>query len=253
MDEYGGAPSSWSQLSEDFEPILRVDLTEEIIGRIKALIARGKLKSGSRLPPERDFARMLGVGRPALRQALKALATMGIIESRVGQGTFVSQSTFRFLNAPMDFMLLLNSVTLSELFEVRKVVEVELAGLAAERASPEEIAQIQDTLNKQNSNLGNPLGFLVEDLNFHNAIAQAAHNVLFTAVLESLSHLMTEGRRKLLLNEQDLSKSFHDHQRIFKEIQARNKAGTREAMFEHLDRVYHHWEETQQSNKPPAE
>jgi GntR family transcriptional repressor for pyruvate dehydrogenase complex len=150
-------------------------------------------------------------------------------------------------------MLLLNSVTLVELFEVRKAVEVELAGLAAERASQEQIAVIQDALEKQSANLDNPLAFLVEDLNFHNAIAQAAHNVLFTAILESLSHLMTEGRRKLLLTEQDLSKSFHNHQRIYQEIQVHNKTGARGAMFDHLDRVYHHWEETQQLNKSTAE
>ena len=84
-------------MESEFPPIVKIDITEEIIGRIKALLAKGRLKAGSRLPPERDLARILGVGRPALRQALKALATMGIIDSRVGQGTFISRSTWELL------------------------------------------------------------------------------------------------------------------------------------------------------------
>lgn len=243
MQEPKRGPSSWSELREEFEPILRVDLTEEIISRIKVLLARGKLKLGSKLPPERDFARLLGVGRPALRQALKALETLGIIESQVGRGTFISRSTSGLLTAPLDFMMLLNAVTLPELFEVRKAVEVELAGLAAERATEQELALVEAGLRNQEANLDNPESFLVEDLNFHNAIAEAAHNVLFTGILESLSQLLLESRRKLILTERDLSNSFKDHQLVFRGIAARHRTAAREAMFSHLDRVYHHWEE----------
>ena len=125
MSRKGSKQSQLSELSGEFQPLLRMNVTEEIIGRIKLLMARGKLKPGSKLPPERDFARILGVGRPALRQALKALATIGIIESRLGQGTFINRSTSGFLSAPMDFTFLLNAVTLPELFEVRKALVVD--------------------------------------------------------------------------------------------------------------------------------
>ena len=203
-------PPSDGDFGEEFEPILRIDLTEEIISRIKALMARGKIKQGSKLPPERELSRLLGVGRPALRQALESLSTLGIIESRVGQGTFVSQSTSGLLTAPLDFMVLLNAVTLRELFEVRKAVEVELAALAAERATKEDLSLIELILANQKANLEHTGAFLREDLNFHSSIAAAAHNVLFTAILESLSSLMIQSRRKLALNEKDLSNSFHD-------------------------------------------
>jgi len=236
---------STSEFGKEFEPILRLDLTEEIIDRIKVLMARGKLKPGSKLPPEREFARLLGVGRPALRQALKALSTMGIIDSRVGKGTFVSLSTSGLLTAPMDFMVLLHAVTLQELFEVRKVVEVELAGWAADRATDDDLLLIKSILEIQKMSLDDSETFLEEDLRFHRALSIAAHNILFTAILESLSRLMTESRRKLLLNERDLSNSFRDHQNVFREIREQNRAGAREAMFQHLDRVYHNWEATQ--------
>jgi GntR family transcriptional regulator, transcriptional repressor for pyruvate dehydrogenase complex len=200
---------------EEFEPILRVDVTAEIITRIKTLLARGKLKPGDRLPPEREFAKILGVGRPALRQAIKALSTLGVLESRVGQGTYVATSKQGLVDAPLDFIILMQAATLPELFEVRRTIEVELPGLAAERASDEDLTLISSILDAQGRNLADPQGFLVDDLNFHNAIAGAACNVLFRAILESLRRLMIETRRKLLLTGDDLSNSLADHRAIF--------------------------------------
>jgi GntR family transcriptional repressor for pyruvate dehydrogenase complex len=233
----------------EFEPILRMDLTEEIINRIKVMMGRGNLKRGSKLPPEREFARVLGVGRPALRQALKALSTLGIIESRVGQGTFINQSTSGVLTAPIDFMVLLNVVTIRELFEVRKAIEVELAGLAAERATKEDLSLIESVLESQRANLHDPEAFLNEDLRFHAALSTAVNNILFTSILESLSYLMFESRRKLLQSEKDVSNSYNDHEVLFKNICKRDKDGARAAMFKHLERVYRSWEATHEHKK----
>lgn len=230
-----------------FEPILRIDITTEIIGRIKMLLAQGKLKSGDKLPAEREFAKVLGVGRPALRQALKALSTMGVIESRVGDGTYIRTSTAGLLAAHMDFMILMQSASLPELFEVRKMMEVEMAALAAARASAHEIESINSIIENQTKHLSNPQAFLLDDLNFHSAIAYSAHNVLFPAILDSLGRLMLEGRRRLLLTGDDLSNSLEDHRAVFQAISNRNKDNARNAMLRHLERVFHHWEETQRN------
>ncbi len=238
-----------TEFGNEFEPILRLDLTEEIINRIKVMMGRGKLKRGSKLPPEREFARLLGVGRPALRQALKALSTLGIIESRVGQGTFINQSTSGVLTAPLDFMVLLNVVTLRELFEVRKAIEVELAGLAAERATEEDLLLIESVLESQKASLLDPEAFLKEDLRFHAVISTAVNNILFTSILESLSCLMFESRRKLLRSEKDVSNSYRDHEALFESIRKRDKDGARTAMFRHLERVYRSWEASHEQKK----
>jgi GntR family transcriptional repressor for pyruvate dehydrogenase complex len=245
VDSHEGEVNPELGLIDEFEPILRVDITAEIIGRIKTLLARGKLKPGDRLPPEREFAKLLGVGRPVLRQALKALATLGVLESRIGHGTYVTTSTTGLLAAPIDFIILMQATTLPELFEVRKTIEVELAGLAAERASDQDLALIGSIIENQSRNLSNPQGFLVEDLNFHNAIAGAVCNVLFRAILDSLRRLMVETRRKLLLTGDDLSNSLADHKAIFQAISNRRKEDAHQAMLRHLNRVYHLWEETQ--------
>ena len=228
-----------------FPPILKIDVTEEIIGRVKSLLAEGKLKPGSKLPPERELAQMLNVGRPAIRQALKALAALGVIDSCVGQGTFVNESTEQLLAVPMDFMMLLDPITIRELFEVRKALEVELAGLAAERASEKDMARIEGIFKSQQENLPDAEAFWGLDLEFHRAIADSARNVLFMAILGNLSRLMVESRRELLRTEHDVSLSLEDHQRIVKAILARNRSGACEAMLRHIERVYHHWESTQ--------
>jgi GntR family transcriptional regulator, transcriptional repressor for pyruvate dehydrogenase complex len=243
--------SPWASLESEFPPIVKLDITEEIISRIKSLLANGKLKPGSKLPPERELSLILGVGRPALRQALKALATMGIIDSRVGRGTFINASSWELLAAPMDFMMLLNAVTIVELFEVRKALEVELAGLAAERATDQEMSQLEAIVKKQESELSNPDEFLKLDVEFHSVIANASRNILFWAILDNVRRLMTEPRRQLLLSESDLSLSFTDHLLLFREIAARNKTGARNAMLKHLDRVFRHWEETQHTHAVP--
>jgi GntR family transcriptional regulator, transcriptional repressor for pyruvate dehydrogenase complex len=245
MREAETDPSAWSTLASEFSPIVRIDITEEIINRIKSLLANGKLKPGSKLPPERELASILGVGRPALRQALKALATMGIIDSRIGRGTFVSSSSWELLVAPMDFMMLLNAVTIQELFEVRRALEVELAGLAAERATGEHLQQLKSIVEKQEADLGNPDEFLRADVEFHGVIGKASRNILFRAFLDNCRRLMVESRRQLVVNETDLSLPLHDHQLIYKEINARNKEGAKLAMLKHLDRVFRHWEESQ--------
>src|SRR5579871_2601658 len=110
------------------EPIPRIDLTEEVVRRIKILLTNGSIKPGTKLPPERELAEMLGISRPSLRQGLKALRMMAVIDSKRRHGTFISDSAAQVLRQPLDFVMLLNAITIEELFEVRRVIEVELSG-----------------------------------------------------------------------------------------------------------------------------
>jgi GntR family transcriptional repressor for pyruvate dehydrogenase complex len=242
---------SLSKLGGELGPIRRVDLTEEIISRIKMLLARGKLKPGDKLPSERELARILGVGRIALRHALKSLTVMGIIKTSSGQRSTVNASAAALLATPIDFLILLNGVTISELFELRKALEVEIAGLAAERATEQELAQMELNLKNQEAHLNNPELFLMDDFNFHNVIAAAAHNVLFTAVLESLTRLMIEARRKSIKLDPDASHPFSDHLAVYREIAKRSREGARQAMFRHIDRVHNIWEKNEASRDMP--
>src|SRR2546427_3120019 len=120
------------RMRSDLQPIPHVDITMEVIKRLKQLLASGDLQPGARLLPEREFAKILNISRPSLRQALKILGSMGVIEAKVGEGTFVrSDSASEILKESMHFLSLTGAVSMTELFEVRKVIEVELAGMAA--------------------------------------------------------------------------------------------------------------------------
>lgn len=235
------ADENIAELGQAVEPIPKVDLTEEVIRRIKLLLVEGKIKPGSKLPPERELSEMLGISRPSLRQGLKALRMISVIESRRRHGTFVSDSTAEVLQEPLDFVMLLNAITIEELFEVRRVIEVELAGLAAVRGTNEELRAIKACISRQQADLDAPEKFLAEDIAFHMAIAAAAHNVLFGIFLESIARLLREQRRALLDTEDKLSKSYRDHVAIWEKLRVRDAVGARKMMLNHLERVYDVW------------
>src|SRR5207244_12937220 len=115
----------------------------------------------------------------------------------------------KVLHHPLDFVMLLNAITFESLFEARRVIEVELASWAAQRGSHAELQKIHFCLTRQHTHLNSPEEFLKADLEFHNLIANASHNLLFSVFLESMGRLMIENRRALLKRECDLSKSYN--------------------------------------------
>ena len=227
------------------QPIPKIDLTEEVVRRFKQLLADGRLKPGGRLPPERELAGLFGISRPSLRHGLKALEMLGAIESRRRHGTFVSESAGNVLEEPLNLVVLLNSTTFEELYEVRRIVEVELAALAAERGTAAELADIEQCLAEQRASTGNE--FLTKDLEFHNFIARASHNGLFAVFLGSLRRLMSDKMKVLLLEApgsdvpSNVAKTIEQHQKIVRRLLARDPAGARKTMMTHLEHVYTQW------------
>jgi GntR family transcriptional regulator, transcriptional repressor for pyruvate dehydrogenase complex len=235
-----------AELNEAFGPIARIDLTEEVIRRFKRLLGEGKLKPGGRLPPERELASLLGISRPSLRHGLKALELMGTIESKRRHGTFVSESAVKVLEEPLSFIVLLDAVSFGELYEVRKTIEVEVAGLAAERADPQELEAIGECLKRQFASQPAPADFLEEDLNFHSLIAHASHNTLFRLFLGSLRRLITEKMQSLSeLTNHDFASAYEEHSKVVVCLKQRDVAGARKAMLDHLEGVYARWQAVQ--------
>src|SRR5437879_3375299 len=118
------------------------DLTHTLVAGLKDMISSGALQPGSRLPPERELARQFGVNRASIRQALKALDVMGIVNQRVGDGTYLTQDASTTLRAPLDFLILVDGITFQELFEARRIVEPELAARAARRRSEDDLVEL---------------------------------------------------------------------------------------------------------------
>src|SRR3982751_4050460 len=146
---------------------------EGVVSQLRDMIHRGELLSGDRLPPERDLAKLLGVSRPTLRAGIHSLAAVGVLQSRQGAGTFVvtSKGPPSLDSSPLRLMASLHGFTTAEMFEARQSLEMAVAGLAAERATGEQMATMAETITGMYASLDNPEQFLVHDMSFHQMVA----------------------------------------------------------------------------------
>src|SRR5213595_2922702 len=121
---------------------------EEVVVRLRDMIHSGELSPGDRLPPERDLAKLLGVSRPTLRAGIRSLAAHGVLQSRQGAGTFVvdNDGPPSLDSSPLRLMAALHGFTSAEMFEARRSIEMAMAGLAAERATGDNMASMAEEL-----------------------------------------------------------------------------------------------------------
>src|SRR3954471_10269390 len=152
-------------------------VTAEIVVRhVRGLIERGELRPGDRLPPERELAVQLGVSRPSVRAGLRSLAAIGVLQTRHGAGTFITDGPPTLDSESLSFLAALHGFSRDEMFEARRALEVGVAGMAASRAKPHDVAAISDEVTSMFAALENPQKFLVHDIRFHRAVAAASGN-----------------------------------------------------------------------------
>jgi len=220
-------------------PALRNDkardaAAEQVITHVRGMIERGSLRPGDRLASERDLAQQVGVSRTSVRAGLRSLAAMGVVKTRQGAGTFTTAGPPTLVSEPLRLIATLHGLSLGGLFEVRRVLEAGTAALAAERATPEQIATISDEVTGMFSALDDPQMFLDYDMRFHRAVAAAANNPMLGAIIEAVSELFFEQRRSTIERARNLRESAEMHRRIYQAIRARDPDGARVAMDEHV-------------------
>ena len=208
--------------------------TEQVVAYVRRLIEAGDLRPGQRLPAERELARQIGVSRPSVRAALQSLAALGVVETRHGAGTFVSVGPPTLGSEPLRFLAALHGFTDDEMFESRRVLEVGVVGLAAERATSDDLATIADAVTEGFASLDDPLAFLVHDIRFHRAVAAASGNPILASVVEMVSGLFYEQRRRTAGRTRDLAQPAHQHRKIYQAIRAHDRERAEAAMNEHL-------------------
>jgi GntR family transcriptional repressor for pyruvate dehydrogenase complex len=226
-----------TQEQADFGTVERAALPQQIAERILTMIRERQLTPGDRLPAERDLAAALGVGRPALREALRALEMMNVIEIRQGAGAHVTELKAGQLVQHLEFVVGLNDTAILELFEARKIVEAGIAEMAASLVSDEDIAALQACHQRLIDASGDAGAFLLADLEMHNLIAQIAANPMLVRFLESIRHLSVASRRRTGHLSGVTQQTIKDHQRIIDALAARDPAAARAAMLAHLDNV----------------
>lgn len=220
-----------------FKTLPRRVVANEAIETIKRMILLGQLEAGERLPPERELAAQLGVSRPSLREGIRALIALNILESRHGEGTFVTSLEPELLAEPIDFVLRVDSTAMLALFEARRVLEAGVAGLAAERATDLELVELEDHVAGGRTKLDDPEDFIEHDVQFHDMIRKAARSQLLGGLLASVSALSLESRRRTAQSATVRARALADHETIVRMLKARDPGAAQEAMVAHLEHV----------------
>src|SRR6476659_4860653 len=152
------------------------DSAAAVVSHIRQLIDRGTLGPGARLPAERDLARLVGVSRPTVRAGLRTLAALGVVRSRRGSGTYIPDGPPTLGADALSFLAALHKFTVDDVYEERRILEVGAAGLAAERATPDQLATLADEVAGLFASLDDRQVFLVHDIDFHRGVAAASGN-----------------------------------------------------------------------------
>ena len=203
---------------------------------MRGLIERGRVRPGDRLPAERDFATRIGVSRPTLRAGLRALAAMGVVRSRQGSGTYIADGPPALGTEPLSLLAALHGFTQEDMWEARRLLEVGASGLAAERATPDQLASMSEEVASLFATMHDPQLFLVHDINFHRTVAAASGNPIVATLVEMVSAVYYEQRRETAAqaSDRDLRDAAEAHRRIYQAIRAKNASEARRVMSEHL-------------------
>ena len=219
---------------EAFTMVDRRGLAEHAVDQIERLIIEGRLVPGQKLPSERDLGAKLGVSRPTLREAIRALTIMGILESRQGDGTYVLDAEAGFLLRPAK-VLLASEGGLDWLSEVRGMLEGGAAAFAATRATAPEIAEVEEWLSAYPTGEMSTDEIRARDVRLHSLIVTATHNPLLSAIVASLSTSLSESR---ILTGQDPeweALGMVDLKAVAEGLVRRDPDVAREAMVLHID------------------
>jgi GntR family transcriptional regulator, transcriptional repressor for pyruvate dehydrogenase complex len=221
----------------EFQPLARRTYVAEAIRTIKDMILDGRLQPGQRLPPERSLSEALGVSRPTVREAIRSLQAMHILESRHGAGTFVASLSLDELLRPLQFVLSLAEGGLEHLFEVRLLLEPGAAALAAERATEEQVAGLRDCAARGDEAGEDAEAMLRLDIELHERIVRAAGNPLLEHLWAATSALGTESRSYTTRLPGVLPRTVGEHHAIVTAIAAGDGPAAQAAMTAHIARV----------------
>ena len=216
-------------------PIVRTSVVEQAISRIYELIRDGNLKESDRLPTERQLSEMFGLSRNSLREAIRVLDILGIVRVDQGSGMVIDTSRVSSsVTSHLSFALLLNRHKLNELFEARLLIETECAGLAAQRATQDEIAELHRVYAEMvAAGLNRGKGIECE-LRLHSLITKAGRNTILEKILDSLGDILRESRAATVPRNGVSEGTIESQRRIIEAIEARDVPSARMLMYKHI-------------------
>ena len=218
-------------------PIKKTRIAEEVADRIRVLMLNGTFAPGEPLPSERHLAERFGVSRGSIRDALRTLETIGLVETRHGQGTFPLELSVDRLVAPLASVMSYRPDLQEELLDVRRMFEPAVARVAAMRATDEDIAELQEILDAQRQKLKAGQSAITEDTAFHAILARATRNRVVMSIMAILNDLLVESRTNSLLQKGRPARSIDGHEAVVAALRRHDAEGASQAMYNHIDQI----------------
>lgn len=221
-----------------FTPVKNQKVYEVVIEQIKEMIKTGKLKKGDKLPPERELVEQLKVSRTSIREALRSLEILGLVETRHGDGNFIKRSFDDSLLEPISLMFMLEESSPKDILELRMVLETETTVLAAKRISTDELKEIKIIIDKFKATSDEKFNTEL-DVEFHHKIAQTSKNLLLVNILSATSVLIdtfiSNARYEIIKKEENKEKLVNQHEEIYRALLNKDELKAKEAMRKHLE------------------
>ncbi|MBI1724181.1 MAG: FadR family transcriptional regulator [Candidatus Tectomicrobia bacterium] len=228
-------------------PVKKTRLYEDVVAQVQRLIRTKKLTPGERLPSERELAAALAIGRPSVREALRTLDSMGLIEVRSGQGAFLRNLSLdpylASIRESLAFLLDVREETLLELWEVRQGLEEQIARLAARRRGEADLVRLRALTGEMERGLGAPEEVVRSGMAFHRALCAAAGNGVLLTVWEAIAGLIEKGQRRIVGAPGQPREAFAKHEALLAAVEAGDAEGARRAMRGHMEAEGRHLRE----------
>jgi len=238
------------EIQARIRPVTKISISEAIAQQIMDLIANGELKPGQRLPSERELCKDFGAGRSSLREALRCLSIMGVLNARVGEGTSVALDGEKFLGKIVEWRLITEKHDIENLLEVRIALEGVAAAKAAAFAGEQDIALIDALIGRMKEAVDDAKRFAALDLEFHVALAKASGNALLFDLVSMIRGQLARGLSKVLHVPDALPLSLKEHIAIAEAIRRGNSAAAQKAMQAHLGDALKRYDDAMEKQMP---
>jgi GntR family transcriptional regulator, transcriptional repressor for pyruvate dehydrogenase complex len=219
---------------EHLRPLVRGTLPQEIVSAIADLIMKRVWKPGDCIPPEKELAARFAVGRSTIREAIKSLVILGVIEARAGDGSYIREATSDLLSGAFQWGSLLTEQNLGDLVDMRVLLEVECAGRAAVVGDPAIVTNLLRIVERMSTERDHPEPFMKLDNEFHIAIAAASRNPLYLSLSRMIQSLVAVWYEHTFQIERTKAATLKEHLAIATAIEAQDESAAREAMRQHL-------------------
>jgi len=228
-----------TQLAFQATSVERDPVSEQVVAQLLGMVRVGNLKAGDRLPSERELAQSFGVSRPTIREAVRALAVLGVLKTRHGGGIFVSELRAEELLGPLQFFLSLEETSVDSLYDARQLIEGGIAARAAAAATPGDVTTLRELIVQQKAAIDDPQAYRVLDIAFHKHIHILGANPFLSRAATSLNTLGLEFRTVASESTQVIAQSLLDHAAIVAALGSNDADAAERAMRQHMRNVLH--------------